>query len=62
VARSLDPRLVGDDLVRALRVALDDPSPDYADRAAEALRPWRPDVVDAQVAERVAPVLLGELG
>jgi len=62
VARSLDPRLVGDDLVRALRVALDDPSPDYADRAVEALRPWRPDVVDAQVAERVAPALLGQLG
>jgi hypothetical protein len=61
VARSLDSRLVGDDLVRALRVALDDPSPDYADRAAEALRPWRPDVVDAQVAERVAPALLGQL-
>jgi glycosyltransferase involved in cell wall biosynthesis len=61
VARSLDPRLVGDDLAGALRVALDDPSPDYADRAVQALRPWRPDVVDAQVAERVVPALLGEL-
>jgi hypothetical protein len=52
---------VGDDLAGALRVALDDPSPGYADRAVQALRPWRPDVVDAQVAERVVPALLGEL-
>ncbi|HEU4545880.1 MAG TPA: hypothetical protein VFR88_06280, partial [Microlunatus sp.] len=31
----LDPRLVGDDVAGALRVALDDPVPGYAARAAE---------------------------
>ena len=62
LARSLDARLVGGDLAVALRTALDDPAPDYAERAAEALRPWRPDAVDALVAERVLPALLGEVG
>jgi glycosyltransferase involved in cell wall biosynthesis len=61
LARGLDARLVGDDLAGALRAALDDPTPGYAERAAEALRPWRPDVVDALVAERVLPALLGEV-
>ena len=46
----------------ALRTALDHPAPGYAERAAEALRPWRPDAVDALVAERVVPALLGEVG
>ena len=38
---ALDPRLVGDDLAAAIRTALDDPSPDYAERARAALAPWR---------------------
>jgi glycosyltransferase involved in cell wall biosynthesis len=59
LARSLDARLVGDDLAAALRTALDDPSPGYADRAAELLRPWRPEAVDAVVEEQLLPLLLG---
>jgi glycosyltransferase involved in cell wall biosynthesis len=58
VARSLDPRLVGDDLAAALRVALDDPAAGYAERAAQALRPWRPEAVDEVVAQRLLPALL----
>jgi hypothetical protein len=61
LARSLDARLVGEDLARALRIALDNPSPGYADRAAEALRPWRPEAVDELVAQRLVPALLGEV-
>ena len=38
LARALDPRLVGDDLAAAIRAALDDPAPDYAERAAAARR------------------------
>ena len=59
VARALDPRLVGDDLATALRTALDDPAPDYGERASEALAPWTPAAVDAIVRERVLPALLG---
>jgi len=58
VARELDPRLVGDDLARAIRAALDDPAAGYAERAAEALRPWRRDEVDRVVAARLLPRLL----
>ena len=58
LARRLDARLVGDDLAAALRVALDDPRPDYAAAAAEALVPWRPATVDALVAEQLLPWLL----
>ena len=59
VARELDPRLVGDELAGALRVALDDPVDGYAERARAALDPWSPAAVDAVVAERVLPALLG---
>ena len=58
-ARALDPRLVGDDLATALRVALDDPSPGYAERALALLEPWSPVAVDAVVRERLLPELLG---
>jgi hypothetical protein len=58
VARELDARLVTDDLAGALRTALDYPAADYAERAAEALRPWRPEAVDALVEERLIPSLL----
>jgi len=58
VARALDPRLVTDDLAGALRAALDDPLANYAERAAEALAPWRPAAVDALVKERLLPMLL----
>ena len=64
IARALDPRLVTDELgggtealARAIRVALDDPAPGYAERAAQALAPWRPEAVDRVVAERLMPRL-----
>ncbi|HYY05446.1 MAG TPA: glycosyltransferase, partial [Candidatus Limnocylindria bacterium] len=58
LARQLDARLVGGDLARALRTALDDPLPDYAERAAELLAPWRPEEVDRVVVEELLPRLL----
>ncbi len=57
VARALDPRLVGDDLARAVRAALDEPSAGYGERAAAALAPWRPEAVDRVVAEELLPQL-----
>jgi hypothetical protein len=59
LARALDPRLVGDGLAGALRAALDDPLPDYAEQARAAVAPWAPEAVDALVRERVLPALLG---
>jgi hypothetical protein len=56
LARALDPRLVGADL--AIRTALDDPRPDYVERAAAAVEPFSPAAVDRVVAERVLPRLL----
>jgi glycosyltransferase involved in cell wall biosynthesis len=58
IARELDPRLVGDDLERALRAALEDPVGDYARRAREALAPFSRDAVDRLVAEELLPRLL----
>jgi glycosyltransferase involved in cell wall biosynthesis len=57
VARTLDERLVSDHLFGALRLALDDPAPGYAERALEALAPWRPEAVDRVVAEELLPRL-----
>ncbi|MEA2132821.1 MAG: hypothetical protein QOC68_730, partial [Solirubrobacteraceae bacterium] len=57
VARALDERLVSDHLFGALRLALDDPAPGYAERALEALAPWRPEAVDRVVAEQLLPRL-----
>jgi hypothetical protein len=57
VAEALDPRLVSEHLVGALRLALDDPAPDYTERALEALAPWRPEAVDRVVAEQLLPRL-----
>jgi glycosyltransferase involved in cell wall biosynthesis len=57
VAEALDPRLVSDHLVGALRLALDDPAPGYAERALDALAPWRPEAVDRVVAEQLLPRL-----
>jgi Glycosyl transferases group 1 len=56
LARALDPRLVAAE--PAIRTALDDPAPGYADRAAELLRPWRPEDVDRVVADILLPRLL----
>ena len=52
-----NPRLVTDHLVGALRLALDDPVPGYAERAREALAQWRPEAVDRVVAEQLLPRL-----
>lgn len=74
IARRLDARLVADGpetdgldanvpalnrLATALRTALDDPLPDYWDRALAALAPLRRDAVDRLVAENLLPRLLG---
>jgi hypothetical protein len=62
VARGLDPRLVlgwPHGLGGAIRTALDDPAPGYAERALEALAPWRPETADRVVAEHLMPRLLG---
>jgi glycosyltransferase involved in cell wall biosynthesis len=59
IARGLDPRLVTDDLAGALRAALDEPAPGYAERAAEALKPYSHVEVDRVVADVLLPRLLG---
>jgi Glycosyl transferases group 1 len=58
LARTLDPRLVSEDLAPSLRAALDDPSPGYAERAAALLAPFSRDAVTLTVNERVLPRLL----
>jgi glycosyltransferase involved in cell wall biosynthesis len=58
IARELDPRLVGENLRGALRTALDDPVPDYAACAVEALAPFNREPVDRLVAEQLLPRLL----
>jgi glycosyltransferase involved in cell wall biosynthesis len=58
LARALDPRLVADDLAGALRAALDDPLPGYAQRALEAIAPYRRTAVDATVRDELLPALL----
>ena len=56
LARELDPRLVSDTL--AIRTALDDPVPGYADRAASLLAPFAPAAVDEVVAAQLLPRLI----
>jgi hypothetical protein len=58
LARTLDARLVGDDLAAGIRRALDEPDPDYAERAAALLDPYRPATVDRLVADVLLPRLL----
>jgi hypothetical protein len=63
LARALDPRLVvetPDGLATALRGALDDPAPDYAERALEAIAPLRRTAVDRTVADELLPRLIGD--
>jgi len=59
LARETDPRLVGGDIARAIRTALDDPRPDYAQAVEPLLVPFRAENVDRLVAERVLPALTG---
>jgi len=56
LARALDPRLVGAE--PAIRTALDDPVPSYAERARELLAPFSPAAVDAVVARELLPRLV----
>jgi glycosyltransferase involved in cell wall biosynthesis len=59
LALTLDHRLVTDtDLAGAIRTALDDPAPGYAERALDALAPFRRAAVDRTVAEELLPRLL----
>ncbi len=58
IARSLDSRLVGEDLTAALRAALAEPLPGYAERARAALEPFTRASVDRLVAEQLLPRLL----
>jgi len=53
VVESDAPSLAG-----AIRAALDDPAPDYAARALDALAPFRGAAVDRTVAEALLPRLL----
>jgi glycosyltransferase involved in cell wall biosynthesis len=64
IAHELDDRLVTADLdvaglAGALRTALDDPLPGYAQRALEALGPFRRATVDSHVSKQLLPALLG---
>lgn len=58
IARSLDGRLVSEELEGALRTALADPPPDYATRARAALAPFSRTAVDRLVADELLPRLL----
>jgi hypothetical protein len=62
LARTLDERWANEDLVTAIRTALDTPPDDYAERAAELLVPYRRAAFDATVGERVLPALLEQSG
>jgi hypothetical protein len=53
IARSLDPRLVSEDLASALRAALLHPSAGYAERAAQALAPFSREAVDRVIADEL---------
>jgi len=58
LARAVDPRLASGELASAIRTALDDPLPGYAQALAPALAPFSAASVDRVVAERVVPLLL----
>ncbi len=67
IARELDARLVTADqaaagLGTALRTALDDPLPGYAQHALRALAPFRREAVDRLVSQQLLPALLGGAG
>ncbi len=60
LARSLDQRLVGEDLAASLRTALEDPQPGYALKAQAAISPYRAQAVDTLVSEQLLARLLGQ--
>jgi glycosyltransferase involved in cell wall biosynthesis len=57
IARSLDPRLVSEDLHGALGVGLGDPPAGYQVRAREALARFAPEAIDRRVADELLPRL-----
>jgi glycosyltransferase involved in cell wall biosynthesis len=61
LARSLDPRLVGEELVAPLRAALDRPLVGYAQRAARLLEPFTPAAVSQVLSLHVLPKLVAGL-
>ena len=58
LARKLDPRLISTELENTLRIALDDPRHDYAERATALLEPFSHQAVDRTLAQTVLPRLL----
>jgi glycosyltransferase involved in cell wall biosynthesis len=58
LARALDGRLVGDDLARALRIALDEPRAGYAEEAQGLLQSSSRRRVDELVSTQLLPALL----
>jgi glycosyltransferase involved in cell wall biosynthesis len=62
IAAAVDPRLVGEDLGAALRVALDAPRPDYAAAARPHLARYGRDQLDQTLRESVLPRLLPAWG
>jgi len=56
-ARSLDPRLVGEDLAGGLRAALEEPRPGYAEEASRALMPFSPGALARVVRDELLPRL-----
>jgi len=60
LARTLDRRLVTDDLAPAIRIALDDPAPRYVARSIDLLAPHMRAAVDQIVRSELLPRLLGE--
>jgi hypothetical protein len=60
IARSLDPRLVSEDLGASLRTALDDPAPSHTALAASALAAFTRAAADRIAREELLPRLLPE--
>jgi hypothetical protein len=58
LARTLDERLVSDDLVSAIRIALDDPVDGYSRRAAELMAPYRRGALERTLERVVLPRLV----
>ena len=58
LARTLDPRLVSEDLTGAIRAALDDPVAGYPSQAGELLAPFRRAAVDRTIRTDVLPRLM----
>ena len=58
LARTLDPRLVTDELAGAIRAALDDPVPGYHLQAVQLLEPFRRAAVDRTITRDVLPRLM----